>query len=193
MPRGVAQGPGGRRALKCAAACVTVVGHGGRMGAAATAGVSRDGALRNRAAGHWVPGPAAEQPVTAAKNRWCAEFAAGCLPVACIHASAASQLPVGSGPARPHGEVGYWEAAGQNRVEFFCHFPALSSRLLSAPSLVAPFRAGLPAAGAGAEQAGCGWDVFIETWTQQQKLRSGSKARSLCWDDQLSELKSEPA
>ena len=47
----------------------------------------RDGALRNRAAGHWVPGPAAEQPVTAAKNRWCAEFAAGCLPVACIHAS----------------------------------------------------------------------------------------------------------
>ena len=54
-------------------------------------------------------------------------------------------------------------------------------------------RAGLPAAGAGAEQAGCGWDVFIETWTQQQKLHSGSKARSLCWDDQLSELKSEPA
>ena len=97
---------------------------------------TRDGALRNRAAGHWVPGPAAEQPVTAAKNRWCAEFAAGCLPVACIHASAASQLPVGSGPARPHGEVGYWEAAGQNRVEFFCHFPALSSRLLSAPSLL---------------------------------------------------------
>jgi hypothetical protein len=28
-------------------------------------------------AGHWVPGPAAQQPVTAAKNRWCAEFAAG--------------------------------------------------------------------------------------------------------------------
>ena len=41
------------------------------------------------------------------------------------------------------------------------------------------FRAGLPQAGAGAEQAGCGWDVFIETWTQQQKLRSGSKAREL--------------
>ena len=74
--------------------------------------------------------------------------------------------------------------------------PTKGSLILSVP-LIQPMtnelRAGLPAAGAGAEQAGCGWDVFIETWTQQQKLRSGSKARSLCWDDQLSELKSEPA
>jgi hypothetical protein len=116
--------------------CVCTAGRKRRKAASTRGRLSRDGALRNRAAGHWVPGPAAQQPVTAAKNRWCAEFAAGCLPVACMHASAASQLPVGSGPARPHGEVGYWEAAGQNRVELFCHFPALSSRLLSAPSLV---------------------------------------------------------